>query len=151
MKTKALLAALLVLTLPACAARVGPAGPPGVPGPPGPAGEPGPPGPPGVPGARLARLLIVNNNAPSTLVVGDDVDVIVSLRTENLLIELPLARQNAGRLVTVRVVGRPVIVRAARADRIEGADRAISLGSGTAMTLVGDGNRDWFVVSRSAS
>ena len=145
----------LAFALSGCAARVGNDGPPGPQGPAGPpglagsAGATGPVGPPGSRGAHLARPLIVNDADAGTISLGDDIDVVIAVRVENLSIRLPRASQLAGRLLTVRAAGRGGIrLMAATGDIIELAP-AFYVPSGEMVTLMADGGQRWFVISTS--
>lgn len=155
MKTNVLMPALLALSLSACAGSVGPAGPPGLPGPAGPPGAAGPPGPtgpagaPGRNGTQIARPLIVTDADPATLVAGEAVDVIISVRVEALSIRLPRASLVAGRLITVRAAGRGGIrLMASGSDTIE-ATPAFQIATGEMATLMSDGGERWFVIATS--
>jgi hypothetical protein len=125
---------LLAFALSGCAARVG---------------NDGPAGPPGPRGAQLARPLIVNDADAGTMSVGDDINVVIALRVENLSIRLPRASQLAGRLLTVRAAGRGGIrLMAAMGETIELAP-AFEVPSGEMVTLMADGGQRWFVISTS--
>ena len=140
---------LLAFALSGCAARVGNDGPPGPPGLAGPAGATGPVGPPGSRGAHLAQPLIVTDADAGTISLGDDIDVVIAVRVENLSIRLPRASQLAGRLLTVRAAGRGGIrLMAATGDIIELAP-AFEVPSGEMVTLMADGGQRWFVISTS--
>ena len=155
MKLTAPLLVVLAFALSGCAARVGNDGPPGPPGPEGPpglagpAGATGPSGAPGPRGAQQARPLIVNDADPATMSLGDDIDVVIALRVENLSIRLPRANLLAGRLLTVRAAGRGGIrLMAAMGETIELAP-AFEVPSGEMVTLMADGGQRWFVISTS--
>jgi hypothetical protein len=149
MKLSAPLLVVLTFALSGCAARVGNDGPPGPPGLAGPAGATGPAGAPGPRGAQQARPLIVNDADPATMNLGDDIDVVIAVRVENLSIRLPRASQLAGRLLTVRVAGRGGIrLMAAMGETIELAP-AFEVPSGEMVTLMADGGQRWFVISTS--
>jgi hypothetical protein len=140
---------LLAFALSGCAARVGNDGPPGPPGLAGPAGATGPVGPPGSRGAHLAQPLIVTDADAGTISLGDDIDVVIAVRVENLSIRLPRASLLAGRLLTVRAAGRGGIrLMAATGDIIELAP-AFEVPSGEMVTLMADGGQRWFVISTS--
>jgi hypothetical protein len=98
---------------------------------------------------QLARPQIVADTDPATLVAGDAVDVIVSVRVEQLSIRLPSASQLAGRLLTVRAAGRGrVRLMAAARDQIEGTP-AFEVPAGEMVTIMADGGERWFVISTS--
>jgi N-acetylmuramic acid 6-phosphate (MurNAc-6-P) etherase len=93
--------------------------------------------------------LIVSDTDASSLSLGDDIDVVISVRAENLSIRLPRANQLAGRLLTVRAAGRGSIrLMAAIRDNIEQAP-AFEVPSGEMVTLMADGGERWFVISTS--
>ncbi|OYZ15562.1 MAG: hypothetical protein B7Y35_05680 [Sphingomonadales bacterium 28-64-96] len=93
--------------------------------------------------------MIVSDTDASSLSLGDETDVVVSVRVENLSIRLPRANQLAGRLLTVRAAGRGGIrLMAASGDVIELAP-AFEVPSGEMVTLMADGGQRWFVISTS--
>lgn len=91
----------------------------------------------------------MNDADAGTISLGDDIDVVIAVRVENLSIRLPRARQLAGRLLTVRAAGRGgVRLMAATGDIIELAP-AFEVPSGEMVTLMADGGQRWFVISTS--
>lgn len=91
----------------------------------------------------------MNDADAGTISPGDDIDVVIAVRVENLSIRLPRASQLAGRLLTVRAAGRGGIrLMAATGDIIELAP-AFEVPSGEMVTLMADGGQRWFVISTS--
>ena len=81
--------------------------------------------------------------------LGDDIDVVIALRVENLSIRLPRANLLAGRLLTVPAAGRGGIrLMAAMGETVELAP-AFEVPSGELVTLMADGGQRWFVISTS--
>lgn len=91
----------------------------------------------------------MNDADAGTVGIGDDTDVVIAARAENLFVRLPRANQLAGRLLTVRAAGRgSVRLMAATGETIELAP-AFEVSSGEMVTLMADGGQRWFVISTS--
>ncbi len=91
----------------------------------------------------------MNDADPATMNLGDDIDVVIAVRVENLSIRLPRANLLAGRLLTVRAAGRGGIrLMAAMGETVELAP-AFEVPSGEMVTLMADGGQRWFVISTS--
>ena len=100
------------------------------------------------------RLTIAINTDPGTLDLRAEHDVIVSLRIEALICNLPAAADaGIGRCYGFRSASRgPIRIRAAGTETITGLARTsgaadILVATGTGISLISDGKSAWYAIS----